>query len=478
MVKSWLTPVIIGVCALLVRCYSLPSTAIFSADEEYQATYATTIVNDFHPIWIGVSAADTGFYLGPYFTYFTSLWLYLGSGDPLVTNYVSAAIGSLTAVLIFFIGKQISGTKTGIIASILYSFSPLIVYLDQRYWNPSPSAFVACLLILALLNLKNQKWWLIVIAFCLGSFWHIHLALVPLSFVAIYVVWQSRRRITLPVWVLGAITLLIMLLPLIIFDYYHAYSNLLTPLRLMKQEGRSLNLIANTKLLAETLARTLYLAPGTVSSDEIRPGCLTGIFTTASLPVMLFAFLPLLVFYVRRRTWQDSGLRLIAITSLLMILSFTFYPGEVTGYYALSLFPLYFLIVGVIILPIRIKFFVITAYVVVSILTLVSADTRYGLSAKHNLINGVMSYLGEASFTLSEEGTCHQYGGWRYLFSVYGRKPSTSSADVSLAWLYPSEISSPGDYLVIVAPTGEFSLTNSPLTSIISGGYTAYILHQ
>jgi 4-amino-4-deoxy-L-arabinose transferase-like glycosyltransferase len=478
MVKSWFTPLLIFVLALVIRCYLLPSTAIYSADEEYQSTYARTITLDFHPVWIGVSAADTGFYLGPYFTYFTSLWQYLGHNDPLVTNYVASIIGALTAVLIYLIGRQIGGTNTGVIASLIYSFSPLVVYLDQRYWNPSPAGFVTCLLLYALINLKAQKWWLVVITFCLGSFWHIHLALVPLTFVAIYVVWQWRTQITPTTWFMSVMMLGVMFAPLMIFDYNHDYSNILTPVRMIQLGGRSLSLADNTRLLGETLARSLYLSPGTVPSDEIRPGCPTGRYTTASILMVVLALLPLIIFYARKGTWQKRETRYLALASLLMTLSFMFYPGEVTGYYALGLFPLYFLIIATLLSGLRLRYFLILLFAIISLSTLLSTFSDYGLSAKRDLIGGVMSYLGDSTFSLQEEGTCHKYGGWRYLFLSYGRPPTTSSADASLSWLYPTEVGSPGEYLVIVTPTGEFIPQGSPLTSIMSRGYTAYILQK
>jgi|GEM_PF-1944979 len=61
--KRFVLPLLIFSLALFLRFYHLPARFIFGTDEEYQAHYAMTLVRDIHPIWIGVSAADTGFYL-------------------------------------------------------------------------------------------------------------------------------------------------------------------------------------------------------------------------------------------------------------------------------------------------------------------------------------------------------------------------------------------------------------------------------
>lgn len=476
--KSWLLPVFLGIIALAIRFYALPSHAIFSADEEYQATYATTIVEHFHRIWIGVSAADTGFYLGPYFTYFTALWLFLAHGDPLVTNYVAAAIGATTVVLIYFLGKEVFSRRVGLVGALLYTVSPLMVYFDERYWNPSPAPLLTCLLLLSLIRLRRQKWWLLVTAFCLGIFWHIHLSLVPLTLVAVYGVWQIRRELTLRHWFAAGIILFCLFLPLMIFDYNHAWSNLKTPARMLQNKaGVGIDFVGHTRVLSETLAHSLYLAPGGSPGDEIRPGCTTGLFTTVNPLFSLLTLIPLLIFWLHRDSCRESSHRYLTLLSLVLAGFFILYPGEVTGYYALGLFPLYFLIIAHFFVRFRWGIIFLLFFALVSLRTLTLTDSRYGLLAKHNLINTVMTHLGGASFSLQEEGTCHKYGGWRYLFYAYGRTPATSSTDASLGWLYPKEIKSVGQYLVIIFPTSEYNPPSGSLAVMQSGGYTAAITY-
>ena len=101
MKKNLMIGFVIFLIALSLRVYRLESRYQFGLDEEYQATLAMTIVDDFHPIWIGVSASDTGFYLGPYWTYLTALLLKISNGDVLITAYFAALVGSITAVVIF-----------------------------------------------------------------------------------------------------------------------------------------------------------------------------------------------------------------------------------------------------------------------------------------------------------------------------------------------------------------------------------------
>ena len=471
---KYLLPLVIFLLALTLRLYHLPQRFSFTADEEYQATYARTIVLDFHPVWIGVSAGDTGFYLGPYFTYLTALFLALGQGDPLVTGYAAAAMGALTAVLLFYLAKVVGGTKLGFTAALFYAFSPLMVYFDQRYWNPSPIPLLLCLFMLALLSLKAQKWWLVVIAFCLGAFWHVHLSLVPLTLLAVYLVWPLRNHFTHPIWFTSALVFILLMLPLMIFDYHHAWSNLLTPLRLTSSGTHTLELPAHLAKLGQTLVRFLYLTPGLTNDAELRDSCLA-VSTTPSRLFVIFSFLPLVIFLFRRETWHNPRLKRVALAIIILALAFIFYPGPVASYYALALIPLYFLVLAILLS--RVRYLALLIFVLLSLNTLRLTDESYGLLAKRHLITQVMAIVQERPFALSQEGDCHKYGGWRYLFLSYGRSPSTSSTDSSLGWLYPGEIGPSGQLEVLVGATNEITHPTDSLAVLGSGGYTAVITY-
>lgn len=471
---NFFLPFFIFILALGIRFYDLPARFTFTADEEYQATYARTVVQDFHPIWIGVSAGDTGFYLGSYFTYFTALWLAVGKGDPLVTGYVAATLGALTSVILFYLGKRIGGTKVGVVASLFYVFSPLIVYFDQRFWNPTPIPFLVCLLLLGLVSLKAQKWWLVVISLCLGVIWHVHLSLVPLYLISLWVIWKEKAKLALGPWVVSVLLFIFMLLPLIIFDYNHAWSNVLTPARLLSAPDRSLDLSGHMAKFGATLARFNYLTPGLTNNDELRDSCVA-VSTKPTNLVIFLSLIPLIIFLLQKKNWKDPTLKIISLSFLLLSTSFILYPGPISAYYALGLIPLYFLILAVTLK--RFGWLVSIIFVVLSVRTLFSTDTRFGLTAKHDLINQVISTVGSDSFNLQEDGECHKYGGWRYLFLSYGHAPSTSSTDSPLGWLYPKEIGSPGKYLVEVGATGEFTLPLDSIAVYESGGYTAVITY-
>ena len=123
--------------AAFLRFYNLSETFVFAGDEEHQAILAQSIVKDFHIIWVGVNAGHLGFYLGPYWAYFTSLWLALSNGDPLITGYIASSIGVLTTLLTILVGSILFSKRVGLLSGLLYATLPLMVFFDQKYWNPT-----------------------------------------------------------------------------------------------------------------------------------------------------------------------------------------------------------------------------------------------------------------------------------------------------------------------------------------------------
>lgn len=481
----------------ILRFYNLPNVFVFAGDEEHQAILAQTIVKHFHIIWIGVNAAHTGFYLGPYWVYFTSFWLYLSKGDPLITGYVSAAIGVLTTFFIIWVGSTLFNKKTGLLAGLLYATLPLMVFFDQKYWNPTPIPFLSLLMFFSLAKLKENPKWLILFAACYGLIFHTHLSLFPILFVAIF--WFAKEKIKLPkkIIFLSAVTFLLMIFPLIAFDYFHKGTNITTPLRLAEISSDFRNQI-NPKhhliALFQTLGRIWYLKPFSNNSDELITSCTsTSRIDSPALvdkiserftpPVLLSlsAILFLLLFLLNKQSWKRKNYTLLALFILSITFLFLLFPGGAYEYYLLGIFPLLLFLPGVLTgyFP-KLKSVIILSTVLLSILGIFSVITNkpeFGYTAKKSLIRQVSDIIGNSPFELKQTGLCHFYEGWRYLFVLNGKIPERSDSDKGLGWLYEGEITQkPIKYTVILSEARvpvDFATIDAKV--IKSGGFASYI---
>jgi hypothetical protein len=446
------------IISFALRFYNLADNFVFTGDEEHQATLAMTIVKDFHLIWIGVNAAHTGFFLGPYWTYFTAIWLWVSGGDPLITGYVAAAIGVVTTGAVIYTGRILFGWRVGIIAGWLYGTLPLLVYFDQKYWNPTLTPLLSILILLSLVKSYKNPWWLALGSFCFGLVFHTHLSLAPLGLIGIYFLFRVANTRILAV---SMVAFSIAVLPLIIFDYYHKGSNILTPFRINEISSDSTNRIDpvhHASSFFYSLGRLWYLNPGGDNGDEVLFSCSTiakkgldpmvDVVTAKTSPSIFMSSLSIIlifVFIISRKTWREKNHRLLAIFILLISGFFLLFPGGAYEYYLLGIFPLILFIPGILSRYFRqsptIIIIAVIAIGCLGIFTTVTNKPQFGYKTKQKLVKEVTSYTGAQTIEVKHAGLCHYYEGWRYLLIQNGVKPLRSDSDEGLGWLYQNEIS-------------------------------------
>ncbi len=354
---------VILLIAAALRFYNLPEAFVFAGDEEHQVILAQSIVKDFHIIWIGVNAAHLGFYLGPYWTYFTAFWLWLSGGNPLITGYVSSAIGLVATFTIIIVGSALFGRRTGLSAGLLYATLPIIVFFDQRYWNPSLIPLLSLLLLFALCKLKDNPKMAILYGAGFGMVFHSHLSLIPLAGVALF--WIIWKKIKLPkkILFLSAAAFIIMILPLIAFDYFHKGSNITTPLRFSGIAAEPVNRVNpahHFQALFQTMGRIWYLTPFSNNADEVIAPCAVSSRTDTKPelkniskrfnPPFFLSFAGSAVFFLflfNKATWKKQNNLLLALSLLTIVTSFLFFPGAAFEYYLLGIFPLLLFLPGI-----------------------------------------------------------------------------------------------------------------------------------
>lgn len=488
---------LILIISAILRFYNLPETFVFAGDEEHQSILAQSIAKDFHIIWIGVNAAHLGFYLGPYWVYFTSFWLWLSKGDPLITGYVSSTIGILTTLLIILVGSTVFRRSTGLIAGLLYATLPLMVFFDQRYWNPTPIPLLSVLMFLALCKLKQNPKLAILFSLSFGMVFHIHLSLIPLIFVAIFWVIREEIKLSKRIIFLSLISFILMISPLIAYDYFHKGTNITTPLRFKEISAESVNKVNPThhfRSLFQTLGRVWYIKPYSVNGDEVIAPCASSSRTDTKAELDIFSkrFNPplflsitgsaiLLLFMINRSTWQKRNNLLLALIIFSIVISFLFFPGAAFEYYLLGIFPLLLFIPGIFISYFKgFKDLIILVIFLISalgIFTVFTNKPEFGLKVKKTLIQQIASFIDDQPFELKQKGLCHDYEGFRYLFVLQGKKPERSDSDHGLGWLYQTEITSkPVKYKVLLQESRipiQFEAKDAKVLE--AGGFRAYI---
>lgn len=484
--------------SLFLRTYRIEETYVFNFDEEYQATYAWTLVLDPHPIWIGVSASFLDFYLGPYFTYFTAILLWISKGDPLINAYFAAFLGSLTTVAFFLVGRRIFNFTVGVVSSTLYATLPLFVFFDQKYWNTMFTPAITLFLFLTIYLIKRSKWWWTAYVALFGSVLQTHLEPIPLFLVGVWYFFKGKYWKDTKLIFVCILTLLIFYWPLIVFDINHNFSNITIFGRFASGIGESkvsFDPSAKFRTLFDSMGRYWFLNPGNPNADEINFGCTSlsvkdefkfidkyARRTYAHPFLSILSLVLLTTFFSLNIKIKQYQYRLLTAFIIVALVAFAVFPGGSSEYYTLSFLVLFTFIPGILITKIPKRFRVLLlglllSAVIFGINAVIKTSDEFSLGPKKAIIKNVMKIIGNDSFSIDGRGVCHDYEGWRYLFKVYGRVPNQSYTDKNLGWLYPEEIDiKPSAYTIILSedriPLKE-DLSNLP--SIKEGGYRAYI---
>lgn len=468
--------------AVFLRFWKLAEFFTFNFDEEYQALLAWEQVKNFHPIWIGVSASNLNYYLGPGFTYLNAFLFFL-SKDPLILAFFASSLGIVTTISIYFVAKKLFSPTVATYATAFYTGSLFLNLSDRRFWNPTPIPLFSISMLFFLYQALKNPWWLLVITFLMGLALHIHLSLLAFWLAILYVIWNIRNKITVKIGAASVLGFLLATFPLLIFDLNHNFDNFLMPVRYIQKmflinQGES-NVLGASLQFVNTLSRVWYLRPFSNIQDEFQLGIHGSISQTNWIIAIFSLFLLVWFFLQSLRKQKYNILTLVCIT---MFLVYIFYPGGVVAYFLLGFLALFSIIIGItfsrmpkmIGITIMVVLFALNTF---SLLTL--QQEQFGLQVRKKLIKEVMNVVGRRSFYLEtrtlDKRKYHSAGGWRYLFKVYGRTPSQSHADEFFGWIYPDEIAKTKPNLRVIISEYPAKVREKPIAEFNQGVYYGYI---
>lgn len=136
--------VLILIIASFYRLYNIENYMTFLGDEGRDVLIVYKILHGTFTL-LGPTASVGGFFLGPIYYYFMAPFLWLFNYNPVGPAIMVALIGIATVWLIFKVGKEFFGSSVGLIAAGLYAISPLVVTYSRSSWNPNPMPFFSLL---------------------------------------------------------------------------------------------------------------------------------------------------------------------------------------------------------------------------------------------------------------------------------------------------------------------------------------------
>lgn len=240
---------IIFFVAAFLRFYKLDGYMTFLGDEGRDALVMKRILVEHDIPLLGPPTSVGNIYLGPLYYYMMAVPMAIFWLNPVAAAGMIAVIGVATVGLIYYLSRVWFGRIPAVVASFLYAVSPINIDYSRFSWNPNPAPFFALLVILGLYmchKSKNFRWFILTgVALAFAVQMH-YLAFILLPVTLILWIYELKNSEKLQnLWQGTAIAIflfMILMSPLIIFDFRYNFVNTKALLALFGGKGGAVNL--------------------------------------------------------------------------------------------------------------------------------------------------------------------------------------------------------------------------------------------
>ncbi|MBL7159352.1 glycosyltransferase family 39 protein [Candidatus Microgenomates bacterium] len=342
--------IIILLIGAYLRLYRIADYLTFLGDEGRDVLVVKRMIVDKKFTLLGPTASVGGFFLGPIYYYFMLPFLWLWRLDPVGPAIMVALFGVATIFLIYQVGKEFFNEKTGLLASSLYAFSPLVIAYSRSSWNPNLVPFFSLLYIYSLGKLVKEKrwfWWFLA-GLTVGIGLQLHYLftfLIPIGFSYIFLFKRGKPFIKkYGLFILG---FLIGLAPFLAFEIRHRFTNIQTIIKFLftgKETGFAeiKTIVILGDLIFRLFGRLIFYFPPPEQFSLYSKNIL---FWWRFFVIM--AVISSLAYLVVRIIKDKKAVHiLILLWFVFGIGLFSFYKKDIYDYYLGILFPLPFLLLG------------------------------------------------------------------------------------------------------------------------------------
>lgn len=221
--KHWLFIVIL-LAGIILRSYKALDWFAYSHDQDLAGWIVKDILVNKHIRLIGQETTSHGVFIGPLFYYLLIPFYLLTSMDPKGTVLLPIIISGFTIFSFYAIFTRIFNKEVGILASLFYSLSYFIVFVDREVVPTTPVMLWSVWFLYGInLILKGDKKAYPLIGFLGGLIWNFNLALLMLSPIVLVAQILSGKKINTKSIFIGIVILLITLSPFMAFEARHSF---------------------------------------------------------------------------------------------------------------------------------------------------------------------------------------------------------------------------------------------------------------
>ncbi|MCR4264109.1 MAG: glycosyltransferase family 39 protein [Candidatus Roizmanbacteria bacterium] len=430
-----ITVILIG--GAFLRLYNIRGYMTFLGDEGRDVLIVRRMLVDFDITFVGPTASVGGFFLGPIYYYFMAPFLALFRLDPVGPAVMVALFGIATIFLLYRFGKELYSPFVGIIASLMYAISPLVIAQSRSSWNPNIVPFFSLLYIYALYKaaVVQKKIWFFIAGACVGIGIQLHylfLFLIPVG-VVFFLLYLKPLKKFLVHYGFVLMGFLFFMLPFLGFEIKNGLPNMRTILKYL-ETGEDITYSQNGfqiihNVLFRMFSRLVFYFPPP-EQIEISTKTIYGPWSIA-IYLTLISSVTLLVYRIyKKRTKQDV---LLFVWLLFGVGLFSLYQRSIYDYYLVIVFTVPFLLLAQMLHHLMQKKFLVPIVAVVIVwlvwLNLTGVPFRNEPNSQLEQVKSISLTAFNAAegkpFNFALITSSNSDHAYRYFFEMWGLPPVT-----------------------------------------------------
>lgn len=455
---------ILGLAAFL-RFYRLPDYMTFLGDEGRDALVIKKMIFEGHFPLIGPPTSVGNIYLGPLYYYMMLIPMAIFKLNPVAAAGMNAFLGVITVYFIYYLGKLWFNRQGGLIASYLYAISPVTIIYSRSSWNPNPAPLFALIGIYSLYKIHKTGnfLWFILTGLSLGAALQMHYLasiLIPVVFVIWFYEIIRRKREKLKTYklflgtLLGKISFLVVMSPLVWFDLRHNYLNYRAVTELFNSGGAvKSEIFINIAKLPSLFSYNLIGRH--ITAENFYLTIVVSLLIIAGILHKFKSFPKFMLF-----TWLLIGL-----------LGLSFYQQNIYDHYLGFLNPVPFLLLGAVVVirpKLKVARFLISVLVIVMLILLTFANLKKNplllppnkqLERTQNVAKFVISKSENKDFNFALIAKSNYDSAYQFYLDLYGYKSKEVPFDVT-------------DQLFVVCEDEICDPTHSPKYEVAAFGWS------
>jgi len=223
---------VILIVALFLRFYRLNELMPFIPDQGWFYLSARDMLLTGNIPLVGPETSHPWLHHGPLWTYTLAIILWVFNFHPVAPSYFTAILGVVTVWLMYKVTSELFSKRVGIIATLLYATSPLIVLNARTPYHTSPIPFFAILLFYSVYKwMKGNVYFFPLITFLIAVLYNHELTTfvfsIPLLLIITYGFWKKKnwaiKLLNKKIIFYSVFAFLIPMIPFILYDIGHGY---------------------------------------------------------------------------------------------------------------------------------------------------------------------------------------------------------------------------------------------------------------